>query len=105
MLRDFVLAVVDLLAVIYYTTYIATKGKIMQNPFVLYEAYETNADFELLKLVHQGFSRDIAESKMGKLYAQSGGLADYILITHPRNEMVSYCLSARTTMLRNECQG
>jgi len=70
----------------------------------LYEVFETDADLLEGKLVHQGFSRDIAESKMVKCFQAAGYLGDYMLKNHFTQELLCACLSARSIYLRGECQ-
>lgn len=71
---------------------------------VLYEVFETDADFLEGKLVHQGFSRDIAESKMLRVFYLCAGQKDYMLKNHYTQDLVSVCLTAETTIKRGECQ-
>ena len=100
------LAVIDLLAVIYYTTHIATVSNTMQKPFsVLYEVFETNADLEEVRVVHQGYVRDIAETKMFLLFRLAGYGRDYMLINRNNQEMEVACFTTETIRNRNECQG
>jgi hypothetical protein len=69
---------------------------------VLYEVFETDADMLEGKLVHQGFSRDIAESKMMKEFMRSYGQIDFMLKNHYTQEVLVSCLTARSISLRGE---
>ena len=71
---------------------------------VLYEVFETDADFLEGKLIHQGFSRDIAESKMCKTFAKGGGQSDYMLKNHYTQDLLCACLCSETLAKRGECQ-
>lgn len=70
---------------------------------IIYEVFETDADYEHVKLVHQGFHRDIAESIMLKYFKANGGLVDYIMINHYSNDLLSACWSQETLSKRGEC--
>jgi hypothetical protein len=75
-----------------------------QAPFsVLYEVWETNADLAALKLLHQGFQRDVAESHAMKFYKASGCEKDYYVWDRNKQEIVAHVLSAKTSALRGEC--
>lgn len=69
----------------------------------LYEVYTTNADLELLTLVHQGFDRDIAESVMVKKFKLSEYKGDFMLYDRNSQEALALLFSERTKRLRNEC--
>lgn len=71
---------------------------------VLYEVFETDADLLEGKLVHQGFSRDIAETKMCKEFVASGFRGDYMLSNHYTHEPLALLLSDETRAKRGECQ-
>lgn len=71
---------------------------------VLYEVFETDADFLEGKLVHQGFSRDIAESVMCKTFAKGGGQQDYMLVNHYTHDLLCACFTSDTLSKRGECQ-
>ena len=71
---------------------------------ILYEVFETDADLLEGKLVHQGFSRDIAESKMCKTFAAGGGQSDYMLKNHYTQDLLCACLSSETLAKRGECR-
>jgi hypothetical protein len=71
---------------------------------ILYEVFETDADLLELKLVHQGFSRDIAESKMVKLFKENYLVLDYMLVNHYTHEPIALLLSDETIAKRGECQ-
>ena len=71
---------------------------------ILYEVFETDADILEGKLVHQGFSRDIAESVMVKLFTASGYEQDYMLVDHYKQEVLAIVMSARSKSIRGECQ-
>jgi hypothetical protein len=71
---------------------------------VLYEVFETDADMLEGKLVHQGYSRDIAETAMVKFFTSSAYEQDYMLVDHNKQEVLCACLSARSISIRGECQ-
>jgi hypothetical protein len=71
---------------------------------VLYEVFETDADLLEGKLVHQGFCRDVAETKMVTLFMQGVCSQDYMLINHNTQEIVCKCFTAATLKKRGECQ-
>lgn len=70
---------------------------------VLYEVFETDADLLEGKLVHQGFSRDIAESKTVKCFTDSDWSKDYMLMNHTTQELIFVCFSTKTLIKRGEC--
>jgi hypothetical protein len=77
-----------------------------QIPFsVLYEVYTTNADLEFVTVVHQGFDRDIAETKMYHLYRSSGYGKDFVLWNRYSQVIEASVFSSKTKQLRGECQG
>ena len=80
------------------------KPYLRSEPTDLFEVYTTNADQEQLVLVHQGFSRDLAESLMIKKFNQSSGLQDFMLYNRAKQDVVCECLTGRTLHLRNWCQ-
>jgi hypothetical protein len=71
---------------------------------VLYEVFETDADLLEGKLVHQGFSRDIAETKMFRVFYLCAGQKDYMLKNHYTQDLLSACLCSETLSKRGECQ-
>jgi hypothetical protein len=71
---------------------------------VLYEVFETDADLIEGKLVHQGFSRDIAESKMFRVFYLCAGQKDYMLKNHNTQDLISCCFTDATIASRGECQ-
>ncbi len=81
-----------------------------QAPFsVLYAVYTTNADLELVKVVFQGYDRDMAETRMFHLFRSSAYETDFMLLGQilktGKVEMTSYCFTEKTKHLRGECQG
>ena len=70
---------------------------------VLYEVFETDADLLEGKLVHQGFSRDIAETKMCKEFVASGNQGSYMLVNHYTHEPLALLLSDEVRARRGEC--
>lgn len=71
----------------------------------IWEVYETNADLQQLKLVHQGFDKDMAETKMVHLFNNSGYEQDYMLYNRATQQPMALLFSERTKQLRGECQG
>lgn len=71
----------------------------------IWEVYKTNADIEQLELVHQGLDRDIAESKMTRLFAASGYEQDLMLHNRKTQMPMALLFSERTKQARGECQG
>ena len=71
---------------------------------VLYEVFETDADLLEGKLVHQGFSRDIAETKMFRVFYLCAGQKDYMLKNHNTQDLICMCFTADTIAKRGECQ-
>ncbi len=69
----------------------------------LYEVFTTNADLEQIKLVHQGYDRDIAESVMLKEFVKTQYSGDFMLYEHNSQEALALLFSERTKRLRNEC--
>lgn len=69
---------------------------------VLYEVFETDVDLVEVKLIHQGFSRDIAESVMAKKFLLCYGQRDYMLLNHYTQEMLAVLMSDRSKALRGE---
>lgn len=77
-----------------------------QKPFsVLYEVFETNADLEQVKVVYQGYDRDMAETKMFLLFRASGYGTDFMLLNSEDRGKIEVAFSAKTKQLRGECQG
>lgn len=70
---------------------------------VLYEVFETNADLLAVKLVHQGFSKDVAETKTVKCFTNSDWSKDYMLLNHNTQELIFVCFSTTSLMKRGEC--
>ncbi len=78
----------------------------MQAPFaVLYEVYTTNADLEFVQVVHQGYVRDIAETKMFLLFRSSGYGKDFVLWNRTSLSIEASVFCTKTKQLRGECQG
>jgi hypothetical protein len=77
-----------------------------QMPFsVKYEVVETNADLVELKVVHQGFDRDIAETSMMLKFRASGYGKDFMLIDRNAQAIIGVHFTTKTSQLRGECQG
>ncbi len=70
----------------------------------LFEVYETDADLTHGKLIHQGFVRDTAETKMYLAFRASGCMVDFLLYNRKTMENEVLCFSARTRTNRGECQ-
>lgn len=95
--------VLDVQSLISYTVCIAAKIiTTMQD--VLYEVFETDADLLEGKLVHQGFSRDIAETKMCKEFVAHGNRTSYMLVNHYTHEPLALLLNDEDVARRGECQ-
>jgi hypothetical protein len=93
-----------------YSVYIAATNYIMVNPVLrqeptdLFEVYTTNADQEQLVIKHQGFSRDIAETIMVKLFTIGGFADDLMLYNRTKSEVVCETLTNATLQQRGWCQ-
>jgi hypothetical protein len=74
--------------------------QIMQD--IIYEVFETDADLLEGRLIHRGFSRDIAESKMAKEFLLEYGQVDYMLKNRYTQEVLELLLSDHTKALRGE---
>lgn len=64
-------------------------------PNVLYEVYETNAELQHGKLRHQGYDRDLAESKF-LLLANQERAKDFLLYDHTNNIGMAALFSKQT---------
>lgn len=71
----------------------------------LLEVYETDADLTPGKLVHQGFDRDIAETKMYHAFRDSGYQTNFLIYNRKTMENELLCLTEQTKAQRGECQG
>jgi len=81
-----------------------SEVEVGQAPFsVMYEVWETDADLAAVKLLHQGFHKDLAESYAVKLYKANGCEKDYYVWDRNRQEIVAHVLSPKTSALRGEC--
>ncbi len=73
----------------------------IQLPFsVLYEVYETNEKLEKVRVIHQGYHRDIAETVMFRCFEKSNRSKDYLLLDRNQQIHVSMCLSPNTVSNR-----
>lgn len=69
----------------------------------LYEIYSTDADENHGVLVHQGFSRDMAETKMYLMFRASGYATSYLMFNHKTQAHEIMCFTARDLLLRGQC--
>lgn len=69
---------------------------------VLYEVFETDIDYTEIKLIHQGFHRDIAETVMDREFFKHRGQRDYMLVNHGTQDVIGLLLSDQTKALRGE---
>lgn len=77
-----------------------------QKPFsVLYEVYETNADLEQVRVVFQGYDRDMAETRMFHLFRSSGYGKDFMLLNSEDRGKIEVAFTVKTKALRGECLG
>lgn len=77
----------------------------MNDKDALYEVYRTDADLTHIKLFHQGFNRDVAETKMYQLFRAACFDIDFLMYNRETQENEVLCLTEQTKRKRNECQG
>lgn len=69
------------------------------------EMYQTDSDLALNRLVGRGLNRDLLETQMLRFFTDSACQDDFLIYNRRTKDIVSICLSDRSTILRNECLG
>jgi hypothetical protein len=70
----------------------------------LWEVFTTNTDLEAIKVVHQGYHKDIAVTVMFNQFINSQCMVDFMLVPHSGNSDHILCLSDRSKRARGETQ-